>query len=216
MMELLAGGAGTDMLAFGDAVETALRNDPRFAGFERVGNLRWANGPTNHLHKLIEFEVMKGNQFSARWGWSVDFVPILKGRRLAWKRTAAKAEFDLCINPIDLSGSVPSWCSFTGSDSRSQVMKIGRASFDAAIADLSVVGTLRDLADLFQTRSTMQFRRFSLKNYVQTDLAWGLVLVAMGQGQAGQDRLNTFCESFDLSRELPALKKAEEEARLAA
>jgi hypothetical protein len=201
------------MSALGDAIETALRDDPRFADFERVAPARWATGPENRLCKLFEFAAMKGNRFSARWGWSVDFVPVLKGRRLAGKRTAAKAAFDLCIDPIDVSGSIADWCSVAGSDSGSRVAKIGKASFDAAIADFDRVVTLRDLTDVFQARSTMQFQRFSLDNYVQTDLAWGLALVATGQDQAGRDRLDAFCERFDVARDLPALQKAEAEAR---
>lgn len=201
------------MSALGDAIEAALRADPRFTDFERVGPVRWATGSENHLCKLFEFAAMKGNRFSARWGWSVDFVPVLKGRRLAWKRTAAKAAFDLCIDPIDVSGNVPGWCSFAGADDGSYVAKVGKGAFDAAITDLDRVVTLRDLADEFAARSTMQFRRFSLENYVQTDLAWGLALVATGQDEAGQDRLDAFCENFDQPRDLPALKKAEDEAR---
>jgi len=96
------------------------------------------------------------------------------------------------------------------------VAKIGKASFDVAIADLNEVITLGDLADLFQIRSAMEFRRFSLENYCQTDLAWGLALIAIGQDRAGQDHLDAFCENFNLTRDLAALKKAEAEAKLAA
>jgi hypothetical protein len=58
----------------------------------------------------------------------------------------------------------------------------------------------------------MQFQRFSLENYVQTDLAWGLVLVALGQTDRGQRQLDAFCEQFAVAPETAILAKAKAEA----
>ncbi len=58
----------------------------------------------------------------------------------------------------------------------------------------------------------MQFRRFSLQNYAQTDLAWGLLLLATGKAEEGYRRLANFCESFEIDRSTAILQKAVAEA----
>lgn len=204
-----------EMLRIGEIIDASLKKDARFFDFERIATLRWVSGPAHNMRKLFEFQAMKGNQYSARWGWSVEFVPVLKGRKLAWKRAASKADFDLCIAPIDQLGSLPGWCSFTRSEEMiPRMSQIAQESFKAAIADLNDVVTLDDLASLFQRRSKMRFQRFSLENYVQTDLAWGLVLISIGQEQAGYELLDRFCNRFNLERHLAVLGKAEAEAKL--
>lgn len=205
-----------DRVALGNAVEAALQNNTRFASFTRVGNLRWVSETHNYVHQIFEFQAMKGDQLSARWGWSIGFVPILKGRNLRWKRTASKAEFDLCIDPVDPLGKVPAWSSFTPVTASQQIICVAGTTFEAAASDMDAVNGLEDLINLFRVRSRMEFRRFSLSNYVQTDLAWGLAYIATGQEQAGQERIDAFCTAFGVPRDAIPLKRAEAEARLIA
>ena len=58
----------------------------------------------------------------------------------------------------------------------------------------------------------MSFRRFSLENYVQTHLAWGLGLIAVGERADGEVHMKEFCKQRNLDRELPLIRKAEREA----
>ncbi len=182
------------------------------ADLQRVADRRWIGETAKGIRKILEFEALKGAQYSARWGFSVDFVPRVQGKRLSWKRTPATATFDLCIDPIDVEGRVPDWCSFTSDASASGIKKIARAVREQASLDLLRVDTLHDLRELFQQRATMKFRRFGPENYVQTDLAWGMLQLATGEVQGGDARIAAFCEHFDVDPAATILMKAKQEA----
>lgn len=198
--------------SFEEKVAAAAPDNAPLSALQRASGLRWVSEPFDHLRRVFEFQATKGARYSARWGWSVDFVPVLKGSKLSWKRTAAKADFDLCIDPIDMSGDVPGGCSFTTSASRDQIAKAWKASIDAALKDWEQVHSRKHLADLFRSRSEMQFRRFALGNYVQTDLAWGLLHLSMGESGEGERHIAEFCQNFEVDRESAIITKAETEA----
>jgi hypothetical protein len=80
-------------------------------GFQRTRPRRWVDNTTPPIRKIFEFQPLKGLSYSARWGFLLDFVPIKKGGCLRWKRTAKTAQFDLCIDPIDIEGGPRDWCS---------------------------------------------------------------------------------------------------------
>ncbi len=65
---------------------------------------------------------------------------------------------------------------------------------------------------MFEERSRLKFRRFGLTNYVQTDLAWGLLHLAIGETDAGAERLARFCERFGVRTDDATLSKAKVEA----
>ncbi|RWB66785.1 MAG: hypothetical protein EOQ50_31960 [Mesorhizobium sp.] len=180
--------------------------------FQRVGDLFWVSDPKDHMRYLLKFQAMKGMTFSACWGVSVDFVPTLGGGKLKLKRTPKSAAFDLCIDPIDLSGQIPDWCSFYSNDRDYHVKRAASAAVRAARLDWSKITTLSDVADTFERRSRMVFKRFSLENYVQTDLAWGLVLIALGRTDEGNRHLDAFCRQFAIAPEAAILTKAKREA----
>ncbi|MDQ6436530.1 hypothetical protein RB623_20970 [Mesorhizobium sp. LHD-90] len=71
---------------------------------------------------------------------------------------------------------------------------------------------MKEVADWFNERSKMTFRRFSLDNYVQTELAWGLVLIALGKHDQGQQRLAAFCENFAIAPDAAILLQARKQA----
>ncbi len=195
----------------GDIVAEVLA-DTSAPDFQRVGDLLWVSEPKDHMRYLLKFQAMKGMTFSACWGVSVDFVPIFAGGKLKWKRTAKSAAFDLCIDPIDSSESIPGWCSFYANDRDYHVKRSTSAAVKAARLDWSKITTLRDVADTFERRTKMEFKRFSLENYVQTDLAWGLVLIALGRLNEGQHHLDAFCQQFAIAPGSPILEKAKDEA----
>ena len=202
------------MSEIGDTISTVLESDKRFSNFERVADRRWVSSPSDCIYKMFEFQALKGDQLSARWGWSIGFVPVLKGRKLASKRSATKAVLDLCIDPIDESAEIRNWHRFTRSDGVLTISRTSKSSLDAAYKDLRTINTLTELAAMFERRSTMRFQRFSLENYIQTDLAWGLLLISIGQPHDGKRHIDKFCDSFDIPRDLTALAKAEAQANL--
>jgi hypothetical protein len=158
--------------------------------------------------------LLKGATYSARWGFSLNFVPLLRNGRLQSKRTAKAAEFDLCIDPIDEFGSPPTWYSITrlSIPKDGELERVASMSADTAHQDFVRVASVRDLMAMFEERAQMTSRRFSLENYRQTHLAWGLGLIATGKREEGRAHIVLFCERCDMDSNDFVLRKAEEEA----
>jgi hypothetical protein len=169
--------------------------------------------PKAGIRRLFHFEALKGLTLSARWGFSVDFVPLLSGRKLVWKKTIRSATFDLCFDPIDKEGRVPDWCSFARDASPASIAKTARTAFDMAAKDFARVDTVADICTLFDERSRIKFARFSLSNYVQTDLAWGLALLACGEEARGEEHISKFCRAFDIDPDTRLVRMSAAEAR---
>ncbi|MCX5512439.1 hypothetical protein [Kaistia algarum] len=93
-------------MALSEEVILAL-HDAAPAELQRVADRRWIGETSGGIRKILEFQAYRGEHYSARWGFSVDFVPRLTKGGLAWKRTSASARFDLCIDPIDVEGIIP-------------------------------------------------------------------------------------------------------------
>jgi hypothetical protein len=68
---------------------------------EQIRPRRWVATAQPPIRSIFEFQALKGANYSARWGLSLDFVPLWRADGLRWKRTAKTANFDLCIDPID-------------------------------------------------------------------------------------------------------------------
>ncbi|MFS8049895.1 hypothetical protein [Rhizobium sp. BR 314] len=199
------------MFKLSDEILQALQ-DATPTGFDQVSERRWVSEPRNAIRRIIEFQALKGAYYSARWGFSVDFVPRLRSGRLSWKRSLKSADFDLTIDPIDIEGAATDWCSFPFDvkirDARKTVDDVKRV----ASLDLASIDTINDLLDLFKRRSEMKFRRFGLANYIQTDIAWGLSQLAAGEVVEGSDRIARFCEQFEIDPNSAILTKARAEA----
>lgn len=209
--------SGSATSTFGDIIANAMGE--RVSQYDRVADLKWVSEPRQHIRTLVHFQAMKGATYSGRWGFSVDFVPVLSGlsnsvRRLASKRTAKAAAFDLCLDPIDSADRVPKWCSFDWlTPNPKRIAEVGAAVFESAFRDFDRITNLRDLRALFHQRSKMKFIRFSLFNYTQTDLCWGLVCIACGDEHEGMSRIEAFCARFSVDLQSKTLLKAIETAR---
>jgi hypothetical protein len=179
-------------------------------GFKQIRPRRWIQTARSHIRDIFEFQALKGDTYSARWGLSLDFVPLLRADRLRWKRTANTANFDLCIDPIDEYGMLPNWCSF----SRSAPPREGRMAFAAEEAtraaklDFSRANSVSNVVAMFRERAAMRFQRFSLENYTQTHLAWGLSLIAIGELTEGEQHLELFCARFSIDRHDRMIRQA--------
>jgi hypothetical protein len=205
------------MAVLADRIDAALRAELAPMGFHLVRPRRWVSGTKGSIRRIFEFQATRGAGYSARWGFSLDFVPIARNGYLRWKRTPKGADFDLCIDPIDEFGDVPDWCSFVHlpgymEADTDQIIQAVKDSTGAARNDFARVESVGDLISMFRNRAQMTFRRFSLENYVQTHLAWGLGLTAIGQHREGDTHISLFCAQRGIDRNDPLLRKAETEA----
>jgi hypothetical protein len=152
-------------------------------------------------------------RYTARWGFSLDFVPQLNGGRLRWKRTSKTASPDLLIDPIDYAGRVADWHSVSfyppiEVPTPNEIEKVASATSEQACADFARVTSVNHVVGLFEERSKIKFGRFLLDHYVQTDIAWGLALIAVGRLEEGELHIAAYCERFHVDREDPVLDKA--------
>jgi hypothetical protein len=183
-------------------------------GFEQIRPRRWVATAQPPIRSIFEFQALKGATYSARLGLSLDFVPLWHADGLRWKRTAKTANFDLCIDPIDQYGGRPDWCSYSRPIWPGEVANFPRMaaavkeSTRAAKLDFSRANSISDIVAMFQERAAMRFRRFSLENYTQTHIAWGLSLVAVGEATEGKRHLELFCASFSIDRNDRMLRQA--------
>lgn len=203
--------------SFGEIIANAMGQ--RVSRYDKVADLKWVSEPHQHIRKLVHFRAVKGATYCGTWGYSVDFVPVLRGLanstpRLASKRTAKVAEFDLRIGPVDDNFRGQAWYSFSWLDPNpDRIADVGVAVFDAAFSDFAKVSGLGDLRSLFSERSQMKVSGISLSNFTQTDLCWGLLCIACGDEMEGMKRLEAFCARFSVDRQAKALVSAIETAR---
>ena len=187
-------------------------------GFERIRPRLWVESKHPPIRRLFEFQPIARAVYSARWGFSLDFVPIQRAQKLAWKRTAKTARFDLSIDPIDSEGRPREWFSvrrFAYPAKEYDWASFGRAVNDTATGarpDFNRVNSIEDIVAIFRERSTMKFKRFYLENYIQTHIAWGLSLIAIGEPDEGERHLLDYCARFSIDRNDPILRQAEQAA----
>ena len=185
-----------------ESLDVALRTELSPLGFSLARRHRWVSDSLGPIRKIFELQAIKGGRWSPRWGFSVDFVPLLRGGRLLWKRTDKSAAFDLCFDPIDM-GDMRQAIS-----QPAEVAKVIPEAIRAAKEDYSLGTRVEDLVSLFEARSKMSFSRFSLENYTQTHLAWGLALIGIGKKAEGDKHLDRFCNAYEIDPNDPILLKA--------
>ena len=188
------------------------------AGFEQVGSTKWVSEASGPLRKIFRFQALKGGGYSAIWSISLDFVPCGWKKRLQWKRTKKSAEADLNIGPVPELGASWEPFSFTRivgwkEPTIGEIIQVTARASRAARIDLARVNTVQDVVAIFRERAQMKLSFwFALQHHVQSELAWGLALIAVGDPLHGEQHLDIFCKRFKTSRDDPVLRKAEAEA----
>lgn len=186
-------------------------------GFEAPRPRHWVRSTKQPIREIFELQPLKGATYSACWGFGLDFVPRYGRGGFRWKRTTKSAQCDLRIDPIDETGDVPNWCSIAllwgAKVYAMEIARLATSTIAAATLDFDRVSSCVELLALFEKRSQLHFRRFSLENYVQTDLAWGLLLHALGEAAAGDAHLARFCGRFNVARNHPMIARALEAAQ---
>jgi hypothetical protein len=187
-------------------------------GFERIRPRYWVDSTRPPVRRIFEFRALKGDSYSARWGFSLDFVPELRTNRLAWKRTAKSARLDLRFDPMDQEPGRVEWCRFSRFIFPKKTYdwnKVTRAVVNgaqAARSDFKRVQSLTDIAEMFREQSVRKVYRLLLENYIQSHIAWGLCLISLGKQHEAEDHLQKFCLQFSIDRNDRILRAAEDAA----
>jgi hypothetical protein len=195
-----------------DKIDQVVGAELSSLGFERTRPRHWVRTVRAPIRSIFEFQAIKGGAYSARWGFSVDFVPLRRANNFQWKRTAKTAKFDLCIDPLDQHSMPPPDWFFIRRHEANDLIRLASAAQEStrfAKLDFGRVNSIFDIVTIFRERAAMRFRRFSLENYSQTHLAWGLSLIAVGDIREGEQHLELFCARFSIDRNDRLLRQAE-------
>ncbi|HOX03402.1 MAG TPA: hypothetical protein P5555_14100 [Candidatus Paceibacterota bacterium] len=181
--------------------EFGLRLEP--LGFQRLAQRRWVRSQKQPIRELFEIATLKGGRYSPAWGFSSGTVPSFRGQTFRRQSTDKNAIMDLVIDPIDITGDVPSqtFRFITGCDTQiptGQICACAEHFVPLALADFDRVHSLHDFCRFFLERSQLQYRRFLFHNYVQHNLVFGFVLILMGRRDDGLARIKEFCRSRDV------------------
>lgn len=68
-------------------------------GLTEIAPRRWIDGSKPPARRLFELQLLKGACLKACWGFSLDFVPHITGRKVRWHRSDKAAMLDVIIDP---------------------------------------------------------------------------------------------------------------------
>jgi hypothetical protein len=175
-------------------------------GFELSKPRRWVRGSKAPIREVFDVCALKGASYVPRWGFSLDFVPLMWTRPPRWKRTNKSTSFDLCIDPLDFGLPTYEFHHLPGIEdvSVATLQRVAIGATNRAKADFDRVATLVDIVSLFNEMSRVTAKRFGLENYVQAHLAWGLTELTLGNRAAGEALVARACElhGFDIANPL--------------
>lgn len=198
-------------------IDTILQAELSPLGFERIGPRRWVESLQPPLRRMFEFQARSGLTYCAHWGFSLDFVPTLRTGRLKWKRTPKTVRLDVSIDPV-LTEDSRDWSCIScfiyprKTYDWDKTERNIKSCVAAAKPDFSRVKTISNVVAVFQERSVMKYRGLTLENFIQTHIAWGLCLIAVGDAAEAEKHLDKFCTRFSIDRNDHILREAERQA----
>jgi hypothetical protein len=181
-----------------------------FHSFQLVKPRWWVRDVKPSIRELFNVAPLKGASYSVRWGFSLDFVPLMWTKPPRWKRTNKSAHFDLVIEPLDQGSEEFVFHHLPGYDEveRTTIQRIAQASIQRALSDFDAVKGIEDIPRMFTKVSMLPAKRFSLDNYTQAHLAWGITLLRLGEVDKGHALVARACALHRIDGAHPILARA--------
>lgn len=147
---------------------------------------------------------MKGASYVPVWGISLDFVPHVSGKRIAWHRTEKSARMDLVYDPVDFDARWQERSSIgalrgpdaTLHDARRVLPAAIRQAIDWLDAGGDVAAALERAE--FLRSADRPGRRFAFESYVQQPLAYAFLLARNGSREEALKMLDAWISSHGL------------------
>lgn len=89
-----------------DILSPLIERNPATQTFEVVRELMWAENSHPPIRPVLAFKKFKGGALFLDYGLSVDFVPVIAGKRAIMRRGTKGAKFDVIFDPCDQQMSV--------------------------------------------------------------------------------------------------------------
>jgi len=171
-------------------------------GFKRVAARRWVRSCDAPIRGIVTINALKGGQYCPAWGVSSGFAPSMRGRRFARQSTDKNSVMDLVMDPVDLSGTVPSraYRFVSGYDTAVPTRGVDRCASQIVPLALADLDRIRDEADFcrgFEKRSRLRYKRFPFYSHIQHALVRVFIQLRRGQSQEGFSALEEFCRQYD-------------------
>lgn len=167
-------------------------------GFEQVSPRKWVRSIKQPVREIFSIEAIKGLSYIPHWGFSLDFVPHISGKKVRWHRTSKSALYDFRFNPANydrksfLEGQLR-WYILNGlyglkNLQREVNIAAPKAVFDA-IALWDSVKIFSDLLPIFNRQRNNQERFLS---YHQEEIAYAFLLALNGEKTRATDEIDEF------------------------
>lgn len=151
--------------------------------FETVSELMWVDNSRPPVRPVLAFEKMKGGVLWPVYGLSIDFVPVVAGKRAVMGKGPKSAKFDIRIDPRDHLFDISfMWGPTAALADMQQTLPV---VLERALPFWAKHLTVSSLADAvrFEEIHTSAISGLGVENYVQASFARPYLLAATGHTQ---------------------------------
>lgn len=164
-----------------DLLQPIVLEHPALSDFEPVDTLIWAKNLHPPIRPVLAFQRMKGGVLWPVYGLSVDFVPVISGKRAVMRTGTKSVKLDIEIDPRDHGFDIQFQF---GADAAARDAEVTLPIvLKQATKFWSDHQTLASLADAvnFEERHTLASPGLGVENYVQASFARPFLLAASGK-----------------------------------
>ncbi|WP_206026467.1 hypothetical protein [Roseimicrobium sp. ORNL1] len=169
--------------------ESVLRQHLPLLGLTEMESRVWVDGSAPPVRRMFELQLLKGAGLKAKWGFSLDFVPHLSGRRVSWHRSNKAAMLDVVVDPKDLGQ--PSYL-FGSARLSSGLQKLIPEALTRAVATWAKGDTYQGMLDIIREIRECNSNCFGFYNYTQLPLAYIFLSAMTGELNAADEELERY------------------------
>lgn len=163
-----------------DVLAPLVEANPALQAFETVNELMWVDNSRPPVRPVLAFQKMKGGVLWPMYGLSIDFVPVVAGKRAVMRKGQKSAKFDIRIDPRDHLFDISfMWGAAAALQDIKQTLPV---VLERALPFWLQHQTVFSLSDAirFEEAHTTAIPGLGIENYVQAGFARPYLLAATG------------------------------------
>jgi hypothetical protein len=183
-----------------DAILASHLNEPLAAlGLVQVAPRRWVDGSAPPARRVFEMRLLKSAGIMANWGFSLDFVPHISGRRICWHRSDRTAMLDVHVDPRGLEKA----CFLWGAEwLHRDLDRLVPVAVERAQETWRQGSTWTGMLDILQEIRERKSNRFSFHFYWHLPLTFVFLTAKTGDLASAQAALEEFVRDRKLSEDI--------------
>jgi hypothetical protein len=161
-------------------------------GFVSTKPLHWLRSVDAPVRQMFAYVQLKGGAVAPQWGFSLDFVPHLSGKKIAWHRTEKSALFDAFVDGQGPKLNLSYMWGVSGllENMQSRVS----AALESAIAFWARGSSLEQVCSLVEELRVQPGSQF----YTQLPIASAMCFAICGREAEGRKELERYIEGRGL------------------